>query len=176
MTDKPSTVPQGAAPNATELPTGAPADRPAADLHPGGGKRSGFRTLVGYRAVEWREGFARMSVVLAQCHMNTNGVAHGGVIMTLIDASMGHAATWCSVPENRRYTSTISLTTSFLEGPKEGVVLTATGRLVSIDNRVATCASEVRDDQGRLIAVGQASFRYATGSERVEGMPQRPRR
>ncbi len=176
MSDKTPTVPQGPGTLA-----GTPAD-PSGDTggddgaRPRTGKGSGFRTLIGYQASEWREGYARMTIRLAQCHMNSNGVAHGGVIMTLIDASMGHAATWCSVPGNARYTSTISLTTSFLEGPKAGVELTATGRLISIDNRVATCESEVRDQDGRLIAVAQASFRYATGSERAEGVARRPLR
>jgi uncharacterized protein (TIGR00369 family) len=166
MTDKPFTVPQEAAPAGAE-PTRA---------SPRVGKSSGFRTLVGYEAIEWRAGLARMRVDLRQAHMNSNGVAHGGVIMTIIDASMGHAATFCDVPGHRRYTSTISLTTSFLESPREGSIITATGRLVSIDNRVATCEAEARDADGRLIAVAQGSFRYATGSERPEGVPQRAKR
>ena len=171
MTDKTAPVPHGA--DATDS---SEAERRTGQLgvdEPRVGKRSGFRTHVGYDALDWREGYAEILLDIAEPHMNSNGVAHGGALMTIIDAAMGHAATWCAVPGNARYTSTISLTTSFLDGARYGERVIARGRVVSIDNRVATCAAEVVGSDGRLIALGQASFRYATGSDRVEGVPRR---
>ena len=168
MTDKPPTKP----PAATQSQTSAT----STDAAPRPGKRSGFRTLVGYHALDWREGYAEMELDLAETHMNSNGTTHGGVVMTIIDAAMGHAATWCSVPGHARYCATMSLTTSFLVPPRQGDRLRAVGRLISIDHRVATCVAEARNQSGEIVAVAQASFRYATGSEHVEGVPRRPHR
>jgi len=140
------------------------------------GKRSGFRTRVGYQAVLWEEGHAIMELALVEGHMNSNGSAHGGVTMTIADAAMGHAATWCPVSGNVRYCATISLNTSFLQGPREGDVIRAEARLVSVDNRVATCEAEVRDQSGTVLAVAQGSFRYARGSEHLDGVARVTRR
>ena len=61
------------------------------------GKPSGFRDLVGYRTTEWREGFAVFEVDIGAQHHNSSGFLHGGVYVTILDAAMGHASTWCSI-------------------------------------------------------------------------------
>lgn len=138
------------------------------------GKPSGFRSLVGYRTAVWRENYAEIELDLGPEHGNSIGVAHGGVAMTLLDAAMGHATCWCSVEGNVRGCVTISLTTTFLS-PGRGGRITAVARLIGIENRIGTCVGEVFDESGGLIAAGQGSFRYFPGSERVEGVPRRPR-
>ena len=135
------------------------------------GKPSGFRLLVGYRAVVWREGYAEIELALTPDHMNSVGILHGGVYMTILDAAMGHATTWCSVPGHRRHCVTISLNTSFIAATQAGLVR-ASAQLLSIENRVGLCRGEIRDDAGKLLVVGQGSFRYARGSERLEGVPR----
>ena len=52
--------------------------------------------------------------------------------------------------------------------------LTATGRVVSVDGRVATCTGEVRHEDGTLCATGRATFMYLPGSEKPEGVPREP--
>jgi len=136
------------------------------------GKPSGFRSLVGYRAVTWREAYAEIELRLEGQHMNSLGIPHGGVYMTLLDAAFGHAVTWCPVPGNVRTCVTVSLNTSFLASARSGS-LKAIGRLDGIEGRIATASGEVRDETGRLLAVGQASFLYAPGSERIEGVARK---
>ena len=137
------------------------------------GKPSGFRALLGYRAVRWVEGFAELELVLGSQHMNSLGATHGGVYLTILDAALGHATTWCSVPGNVRGVVTISLTTSFL-APARGGTIRATGRLEGVHDRIATGTSEVRDEQGLLLATAQGSFRYFAGSETIEGVAKLP--
>ena len=144
------------------------------DTTPRVGKPTGFRSLVGYHAVEWRENYAEIELDIASEHGNSLGIVHGGVLMTLLDASMGHAATWTPVKGNVRVCVTLSMTTSFLEAPSGGK-LTAIGRVVSIDNRNATCESEIRAGDGTLIAIAQGSFRYFPGSEKPDGVPKKRR-
>jgi len=135
-------------------------------------KRSGFRQLVGYRTKAWREGYGEVELVIGPQHLNSVGIVHGGIYASLLDVALGHAVAYCTVPGNFRFSTTVTLTTSFLRGAKGGV-LTAAGRIDGVQGRFATGTGEVRDDAGELCAVAQASFLYFPGSERVEGVPRR---
>lgn len=135
------------------------------------GKTSGFRTLVGYRALVWARDYGEIELQLAPQHFNSLGIAHGGVYMTIMDASMGHAATWCAVEGNVRICVTVSMTTNFIS-PARGPVIRAIGRLHGIHNRIGTLTSDVIDSDGTLLASGQGSFRYLPGSEAYEGVPK----
>jgi uncharacterized protein (TIGR00369 family) len=137
--------------------------------HTMSGKPSGFRSLVGYGAIVWAQDYAEIELPLGPQHTNSLGIVHGGVSMTILDAAMGHATTWCAVKGNVRACVTISLTTTFI-APAQGKSIRAIARLVSIHDRVATCRGEVIDESGRLCASGQGSFRYLAGSEHVNGV------
>ncbi len=135
------------------------------------GKPSGFRSLVGYHALEWRQDYAEIELELGPQHTNSLGIVHGGVLMTILDAAMGHATTWTSVKGNVRACVTLSLTTSFLESPRTGRIK-AIARLVSNENRVAVAEGEIRSAEGHLMCIAQGSFRYFPGSEKPEGVPK----
>jgi uncharacterized protein (TIGR00369 family) len=135
-------------------------------------KRSGFRDHIGYRTKAWRDGYGEVELIIGPKHMNSVGIVHGGVYMSMLDVALGHAVSYCTVPGNFRFSTTVSLTTSFLKGAKSGV-LTAVGRIDGIQGRLATGTGEVRDEAGDLCAVAQASFLYFPGSERHEGVPKR---
>ena len=138
-------------------------------------RRSGFRTHVGYTTKVWRDGYGEVELVLAERHMNVMGRAHGGVYATILDAALGQATGWCSVPGNARFAVTLSLTVSYLDGAEAGQTLTAIGRVLATEGRIATCTAEVVDEAGRICATGQASFMYRPGSEKPEGVPVKRR-
>lgn len=135
------------------------------------GKPSGFRTLVGYHTLDWSRDYGAIELRLTPEHGNSLGIPHGGVYMTIIDAAMGHAATWCEVPGNVRICVTVSLSTSFIATAR-GKVIRAVGRLVGIEERMATIEAEVRDEDGTLLATGLGCFRYMPGSESYAGVPK----
>lgn len=134
-------------------------------------RRSGYRQLIGYRTKVWREGYGEIELVIGPQHLNSIGIVHGGIYTTLLDVALGHAASYCTVPGNFRFSTTMSLNTHFLKGVQDGV-LTAVGRVEAVDGRIVTATGEVRNDDGELCAVGQASFLYFPGSERSEGVPR----
>lgn len=140
------------------------------------GKPSGFRSLLGYYAAEWTEGYARLEQPLDERHMNSMGKVHGGLYATLIDAALGHAVTWCRRPGHVRFCVTVSLTTTFLEGT-DGGTLHAIGRLESVETlangRLAVGRAEIVDQDGRRLAAGQGSFLYLPGSESLDGVPKK---
>jgi uncharacterized protein (TIGR00369 family) len=134
-------------------------------------KRSGYRQLIGYRTKVWREGYSEIELVICPQHLNSIGIVHGGVYAALLDVALGHAVSYCTVPGNFRFSTTMSLNTHFLKGVRNGV-LTALGRVQAVEGRVATALGEVRDDRGKLCAIAQGSFFYFPGSERAEGVPR----
>jgi uncharacterized protein (TIGR00369 family) len=139
------------------------------------GKPSGFRSLVGYHTTVWERDYAELELVLDQRHMNSLGILHGGVYMAMLDAVMGHAATWCAVEGNVRLCVTLSLTTSFLASATSGRIR-AIGRMEGIHDRIGTVSGQVVDQAGALLATGQASFRYFPGSEGYDGVSKAHRR
>jgi acyl-coenzyme A thioesterase PaaI-like protein len=90
--------------------------------------------------------------------------------MTILDAAMGHASTWCSVEGNVRRCVTLSLNTSFLAIARTRLVR-AIGHLESVNGRIATCRAEVVDGNGEVCINGQGSYMYMRGCEKVEGIP-----
>ncbi|MGD9828549.1 MAG: PaaI family thioesterase [Hyphomicrobiaceae bacterium] len=137
----------------------------------------GFRRHVGYTTTAWRDGFAEIELILGPEHMNSLNIVHGGVYMTLLDAALGHAVCWCSVPGHARFAVTVSLATTFVDSAQldengQGKLI-ATGRLDGIHERIGTTTGEVRDGYGRLCATGVATFRYFAGSEHIEGVAKR---
>jgi uncharacterized protein (TIGR00369 family) len=135
-------------------------------------KRSGWRGLIGYRTRAWREGYGEVELAVGPQHMNSIGMVHGGVYATLLDVALGHAVGFCTVPGHARYSTTVSLTTTYLKGARAGV-LTATGRINGVSGRLVTGTGEVHSEAGELLAAAQASFLYFPGSERPEGVPMR---
>jgi uncharacterized protein (TIGR00369 family) len=135
-------------------------------------RRSGYRRLIGYRTKVWREAYGEVEMTIGPEHLNSLGVVHGGVYASLLDASLGHAVSFCTTPGHARYSTTVSLTTTFVAAVSSGT-LTAIGRIDGLHGRLVTASGEVRDQDGRLIALGQGSFLYFPGSERPEGVPKR---
>ncbi|HEX2117008.1 MAG TPA: PaaI family thioesterase [Alphaproteobacteria bacterium] len=131
---------------------------------------SGFRQLLGYRVLEWKDGEAAVTLTIGPRHLNRAGALHGGVISTLIDAAGGYAGCYCAVPGHVRRCVTVSLTTQFLAQTKTGV-LTARARVRGGGKRLFMASTEVHDATGALLAIGEGVYRYRSGSESPQGVP-----
>ncbi len=131
-------------------------------------KRNKFRSLVGYTTKTWSEGFGEVQLVVRDDHLNSMGIPHGGVYVTLLDAAFGHACSWCAVPGNTRSAVTVSLTTNFLAIARTPIIY-ARGRVIGQDGRIVTLTGEVLDEAGEMCVLGQASFMYLPGSEHRDG-------
>ena len=80
----------------------------------------------------------------------SNGVLHGGVIMTLAD-SAGAGCAFSNLPDGALGTSTIESKTNFLGAVKGGSV-TARSTALHVGSTTIVVETEVRDDTGRLVA------------------------
>lgn len=119
----------------------------------------GFAVLVGYRLVDWSSDTATVTLPVDRRHLNRSGVVHGGVLTTLIDAACGYAGCWTPADAPPRRAFTLSLTTQFIATPR-GVTLTCIARCRGGGTRIFFAAADVTDDDGRLVAAGEGTFRY----------------
>jgi uncharacterized protein (TIGR00369 family) len=78
----------------------------------------------------------------------TGGALHGGALMSLAD-NLGGVCAYLNLPSGAG-TATISSSTNFLRGVREGTV-TATARPLRVGRTVIVVQTECRDDAGRLV-------------------------
>lgn len=91
-------------------------------------------------------GVTRLRLVLAPHHGNNLGMAHGGILCTLLDVALGTAAR----TEIGRPVVTLDMQVAFLS-PGRGT-LTAEGRVVRAGRSVVFCEAEIRTEAGDLVA------------------------
>jgi uncharacterized protein (TIGR00369 family) len=113
-------------------------------------------------------GEAEVRVALDEKHLNSWRVAHGGLLMTMLDVAMAHAArSHAHDPERGPGLATVEMKTSFLR-PAEGP-LRARGKLLHRTVTMAFCEGSVFDEAGHLCA-------HATGTFKVlRALPTRGR-
>ncbi|MGE0152354.1 MAG: PaaI family thioesterase [Reyranellaceae bacterium] len=119
----------------------------------------GFNLKLGHRVVAWRPDFIELAVEMRPDLLNASGVAHGGVIMTLLDAACGLAATYQGPDKPRRLCRSLSFTTQFINPGRRGL-LTARGQKRSDGRAAFVCEGEIVDEDGELLATGTGTFRY----------------
>ena len=119
----------------------------------------GFRKLIGLKTKEAREGYAVLELTVSPEHLNSHGALHGGIVATMIDHAGGNAGCFDDETGKRRKAVTLSLTTSFLAPVSSGKIV-ATSRKRPGGRRIFVSTTEITDETGTLIAVGEATYRY----------------
>ncbi len=122
--------------------------------------------------LEWRDGFARVSLDLRPELTNRSGVAHGGILCALLDHSAGISGLYCAIEGNRRYGMTVSLTTNFIGQSSSGQLL-ATGERVRSGRNLFFANSRIEQEDGTVIASATGVFRYRSGSADPRGVSAR---
>ena len=106
-------------------------------------------------------GAAELRVDLSEAHLNSWSVAHGGVLMTMLDVAMAHAARSAigagTDPATAPGVATIEMKTSFMR-PAEGA-LSAHGRLIHRTATLAFCEARVLDADGLPCAQATGTFK-----------------
>ena len=113
-----------------------------------------FASLLGIRMVEHGSGHALIEVELKADLLNSAGVAHGGVIMTVLDIAMSIAAR--TKDPKGTMAVTIQMSTSFI-APARGT-LRAEANCVHLGKKVAFCEAEARDGHGTVLARASGTF------------------
>ena len=109
-----------------------------------------FTAVLGAEAVAASRDAVTARVAWDESRCTSGGLLHGGVLMGLADATGG----WCAflnLPEGAAGTTTIESKTNFLRGVRGGHV-EATSRPLHAGRTVIVIDTELRDDDGRLVA------------------------
>lgn len=117
---------------------------------------SPFVEQLGIRLLAAADGASEVSLALADMHLNTWQVAHGGVTMTLADAALATAAR--SLAEDGVGVVTVEMKVNFMQ-PGRGE-LRAFGRVLHRSTTMAYCEGEVRDSEGHFVAKALGTFKY----------------
>jgi acyl-CoA thioesterase len=117
-----------------------------------------FIKELGVEFVSAGEGRSVVALNLEPWHLNSWSVAHGGVIMSLLDVAMAVAGR--SLEAHAGGGVTVEMKTSFLQPAKEGSRLIVSGHAFHRSSTMAFCEGEVRDGEDRLIAKAMGTFKY----------------
>jgi acyl-CoA thioesterase len=110
-----------------------------------------FAKHLGIEVFEYAPGTAKARMELKSHHLNSAGTVHGGAIFALADAVF-------SVASNSHGTLAVAINVSisFFKAIKSGT-LTAEGREVSFNPKLATYLIDVRDEAGNAVALFQGT-------------------
>ena len=119
-----------------------------------------FAELLGLELLRFERDAAEIALELRDALLNTWDVAHGGVLMTLLDIVMAHAARSPGSDGQVVETGvvTIEMKTSFMR-PGVGR-LVATGRRVHRTPSLAFCEASVAGADGKPVASSTGTFKY----------------
>ena len=109
-----------------------------------------FAGLVGVELVSESADQVVAELAWAEERCTTFGVLHGGALMALADTVGGYCA-MLNLPEGAGGTTTIESKTNFLRAVRSGKV-TATARPLHRGRTVIVVDTELRDEEGRLVA------------------------
>ncbi len=125
-----------------------------------------FFQLVGYSVLDCGPTWAKCQLTCRDELKNPNGVLHGGVIATLIDASITQAMLMTDeyqvVRDTRGLLTTIDLRVKYLR-PVAGGTLHCDATIAHLGKRVIHAQATVRDDAGKDIALGDATLMIVPG-------------
>ncbi len=121
-----------------------------------------YLDFLGFRVIAAKPGFVRMRMPLEKIHTNTLAMAHGGIIMSMLDIASAFSA--AGADRKNLVSVTMTQTTSFIRavtGPEliaEGTVVRRTGRTAFTQAVILDPSlSDVHDEQ--ICATAQCTFK-----------------
>jgi acyl-CoA thioesterase len=114
-----------------------------------------FAALLGVRRLGMADGRACLEVTVGADHLNPHGIAHGGVLYTLVDYAMGGALTSRLEPGER--CATLEIKIQYLAPVTAGPVR-AEAWLVQRTRRIGVLEGRVHAADEQLVALATGTF------------------
>jgi acyl-CoA thioesterase len=128
--------------------------------------RSYFSELLGFELVHREDGMAKVRVLVEPRHANTNGIAHGGVLTSVMDTACGAAIAYQPSIDGKGVT-TVSLQVTYLGPTFVGDSVTATARCRGRGRRLVALDIEARNQKEELVAIGMCTLRVRSSSAAI---------
>ena len=113
---------------------------------------------VGCRLVDWGHGRARIELDVEPKHLNSQGIGHGGVLLSLLDSACGACGSLEPAPAPRRMSVTLSLSANFVHAMR-GKKLVTEARITGGGRKIYFADATVCDETGELIATASGTFK-----------------
>ena len=107
-----------------------------------------YLELLGFRLVDWRQGFARLEMPVRDHHRNTVGYLHGGVISSLLDIAGAVAGSYGDAQES--VSITVNLNVNFM-APHRAATVVAEGELVRTTSSLFFAQARLTDPERKLL-------------------------
>lgn len=134
---------------------------------------SPFLDLLGVELVERIEGQATLALNLSDMHLRTRGIAHGGVIATLLDTAMGIAVS-TQTPDGC-FAVTSQLNLNFIRPGWNGERLLITAEVSHAGATTAVARADMTTESGVRVALASGTFSFVrnpdSNSELLERKP-----
>ena len=128
-------------------------------------RNNAFVELLGFVFEIHGEGVVSYSLQIEPKHLATPGFTHGGVLTTLLDATMG-AGALTLVADDGQVVSTIEMQVNFIQAAHLNEVIVCTSKAIRKGKKVIFMTAEIRNEQNQLIAVSNGSF-YPFAAEKA---------
>ena len=125
-----------------------------------------FVESLGIELHELHEGRAELHIDLDAAHLNTWEVAHGGVVMTMLDVAMAMASR--SVSAAGVGVATVEMKTSFLRPAEHR--LRAVAKVLHKTATLVFCEALLYDDRDHLCAHATGTFKALRGLPTRQGV------
>ncbi|MET0386009.1 MAG: PaaI family thioesterase [Polyangiales bacterium] len=126
-----------------------------------------FFQLMGFEVADFGPKWAKCQIKGRSELENPNGVIHGGVIATLIDATITQALLmtdeYQQVRDTKGSLSTIDLHVKYLRPAQHGRLI-CDANIIHLGKRVIHAQAVVRNEEAKEIAHGDASMMIVLGS------------
>lgn len=131
-----------------------------------------FIELLGAELVRFEDGESEIALTLRDELYNSWHVAHGGVVMTLLDVAMAHAMRAPRSAEqgpDPRGVVTIEMKTTFMR-PAQGRI-SCIGKRLHRSSKLGFCEATVFNDAGERLAHATGTFKFLSalpaGGQRI---------
>ena len=110
---------------------------------------------LGIDLIKMAEGKSEVHLPTKKEFTQLHGNVHGGIIATLIDATM--AAAMNSLLDEDEFTVTTEMKINYLS-PANGPLMIGRGNVIKRGRTLSLCQAEMTDEQGKLLAHATATF------------------
>lgn len=117
-----------------------------------------FLQSLGVELVHWSAGEAEFHMPIEARHLNRQGMLHGGLIATLLDAACGYAGLHAGEGEEEVHGVTVMLNIAYLKAARAGTVV-ARGKVSRSGRSLYFAEAALVDDDGEVLATAQGTFK-----------------
>ena len=104
------------------------------------------------------KGAATFEVTVDETHLRTMGIAHGGLVATLLDSALGCACWTLAPPEH--HLVTVQLNINYIRPAWLGEKLACRSEVRHAGQLTAVARGEVRTAEGALVAAASGTFMF----------------